>query len=644
MPGGRALPASRVALDPSQAEAVTAPPGPLLVLASAGSGKTRVLTERAAALLMRDGLPAAAVLVLTFTNRAADELRDRLEVLVGSAARRMTIGTFHAVCHRMLRAHGERVGRTARFSVYDAEQSRRLIAQALKRAGAGEELPARVVALQIGQAKARLLGPREYGALRDNDVTRRVASIFALYEEALARADALDFDDLLTRAVRLLDQPDLRSHYQRRWRALLVDEYQDTNPAQYEWLRRLAWRHRNITVAGDEDQAIYHWRGADVSNLRRFERDFADARVVALARNYRSSGAIVAAAGRLVLHNRQRIAKTMWTDAPPGPAVTVVRCVDEREESRTAAAWCRARLEQGVAAEQLAVLVRTRGQLQALEDALVLSGVRCRVVGGQGLWETQSVRDLVAHLTLLVNPRDELALVRALLTRPGVGEVSVGRVLGAASGYGGDLLATCVAAREIDGLGGRQCSAIEAFGRALRERRDAGRNGVGATCTDTVLASGLAERLARERTDRSDEQLARLRRFCRSARGYEASSERPELADFLAQSALAADDGEERAPGRVTLSTLHAAKGREWDHVRIAGLCEGLLPHDNALRRGEIDEERRLAYVGITRARSELALSWPRTYRGRLTHPSRFLAEAGVGAGEVRPSAQPQAA
>ena len=645
MPGGRALPASRFALDASQAQAVTAPPGPLLVLASAGSGKTRVLTERAAALLVRDGLSAAAVLVLTFTNRAADELRARLEILVGSAARRMTIGTFHAVCHRMLRAHAERVGRTARFSVYDAEQSRRLIAQALKRVGPGEELPPRVVALQIGQAKARLLGPREYRALRDNDATRRIASIFALYEKALARADALDFDDLLARAVRLLDQPDLRSHYQRRWRALLVDEYQDTNPAQYEWLRRLSWRHRNVTVAGDEDQAIYHWRGADVSNLRRFQRDFSEARVVGLARNYRSSGAIVGAAARLVLHNQQRIAKTMWTDAPPGPAVTLVRCLDEREESRMAAAWCRARLERGVAAEQLAVLVRTRGQLQALEDALLLSGVRCRVVGGQGLWETQSVRDLVAHLTLLVNPRDELALRRALLARPGVGEISVGRVLGAASGHGGDLVRACVAAREIDGLGGRQRSAIEAFGLALQELgREAERNGVGATCIDTVLASGLAERLARERSDRADEQLQRLRRFCRSARGYETASDQPELADFLAQSALEADDGGAQAPGRVTLSTLHAAKGREWDRVRITGLCEGLLPHDHALRRGEIDEERRLAYVGITRARRELALSWPRTHRGRLAHPSRFLVEAGLGAGGMKPPAPSRAA
>jgi DNA helicase II / ATP-dependent DNA helicase PcrA len=631
MPDRRALARSGPALDARQAEAVAAPPGPLLVLAGAGSGKTRVLTDRAAALVARHGQPAETLLVITFTNRAADELRSRLEGLVGEAAGRMTIGTFHAVCHRMLRAHAPKAGRSPRFSVYDAQQSRRLIANALKTLGA-EELPVRLVALQIGQAKARLLGPDEYRALRDSDPTHRIAAAFALYEQALERSDALDFDDLLARAVALLDQPELRAGYQRRWGALLVDEYQDTNPAQYEWIRRLAERHRNLTVAGDDDQAIYHWRGADVSNLLGFERDFPEARVVKLERNYRSSGAVVAAAAGLVLHNRRRHPKTMWTNAPPGPAVTVVGWADETEEARAAAAWCAARHGQGVPAEQLAVLVRTRAQLRALEDALLLAGIACRVVGGQGLWESQAARDLVAHLTLLVNPRDELALARALRCQPGVGEVTVGRLLAAGQRHGGDLVATCVAASQVGGLRGRQRLTVEAFGRTLRQLgREAERNGVAATCTDAVLACGLAERLARERSERSEEQLERLRRFCRSARGYEATSERPRLADFLAQAALANDDAERPAAGRVTLSTLHAAKGCEWEHVRITGLCEGLLPHEHALRRGEIEEERRLAYVGLTRARRELALSGPRTHRGRPALSSRFLAEAGLG-------------
>jgi DNA helicase II / ATP-dependent DNA helicase PcrA len=642
MPDHRALAASRPALDARQAEAVAAPPGPLLVLAGAGSGKTRVLTERAAALVARHGQPAEAVLVITFTNRAAAELRGRLAVLLGPHAERMTVGTFHAVCHRLLRAHAERAGRSPRFSIYDGQASRRLVAQALEELRAGEELPARLVALQIGKAKARLLGPDQYRALLDSEQVRLVAAAYERYERALERCDALDFDDLIARSVVLLGEPDLAARYRRRWRAILVDEHQDTNRAQYELVRRLAAEHRNLTVAGDDDQAIYRFRSAEVGNLLGFERDFPGARVVALERNYRSAGAIVSAAARLAAHNRERSAKTMWTDAPPGPPIAAVSFADEGEEAGAAATWCAARLGRGVAAGELAVLVRIRAQLRPLEDALLGAGIACRVVGGQGLGETASVRDLVAHLALLCNPRDELALARALRTRPGVGPVAVARVLGFAHG---DLVARCVAAGRIPGLRGHQRLAVEAFGRTLAElARAAPERGVGRTCTDAAVASGIPERLSGERSERALEQLERLRRFCRSAHGYQAQAERPSLADFLAQAALHADEGEGEPDGRVTLSTLHAAKGCEWDHVLIAGLCEGLLPHQHALERGETEDERRLAYVGFTRARHELTLSWPRRHRGRPVRASRFLAEAGIGPAEPQAPALRRAA
>jgi DNA helicase II / ATP-dependent DNA helicase PcrA len=631
MPERHTWAASRPALDERQAEAVLAPPGPLLVLAGAGSGKTRVLTERAAAMVEGRGQPAEALLVITFTNRAADELRERLERLIGAAARRMTIGTFHALGHRLLRAHARRVARSPRFSVYDGHASRRLIARALEELRVSERLGVRLVALQIGQAKARLIDPAGYRALRDSDATRLIAAAYERYERALERSDAVDLDDLIRRAVALLGEADLAARYGERWRAIMVDEHQDSNPAQHELVRRLAAGHRNLTVAGDDDQAIYRFRGAEVQNLLGFERDFPGARVVALERNYRSSGAIVAAAARLAAHNPRRRAKTMWTAVPTGPAIGVHRCADERQEAEAAAGWCRARLVRGTPPDELAVLVRTRAQLRPLEDALLLVGIDCRVVGGQGLWESAAVRDLVAHLTLLVNPRDALALARALRTRPGVGPVAVARVLGASHEKDGDLLATCLAAGRIPGLRGRQRLAVEAFGRGLKAlAKTAERDGVVATCTEAALASGLVERLARKRSEHADEQLERLRRFCRGAHAYEARAERPSLADFLAQAALRAADDDEPA-GRVTLSTLHAAKGREWDHVLIAGVCEGLLPHDHALRRGEIDEERRLAYVGMTRARRELALSWPRALRGRPARASGFLAEAGLG-------------
>jgi DNA helicase II / ATP-dependent DNA helicase PcrA len=644
MPERHAWAGSRLALDERQAEAVLAPPGPLLVLAGAGSGKTRVLTERAAAIVANRGQPAEALLLITFTNKAADELRERLERLIGEADGRMTIGTFHALGHRLLRAHARRVGRSPRFSIYDGHAGRRLISGALEELRAGESLAVRLVALQIGQAKARLIDPDGYRALRDNDLTRLIASAYERYERALERSDALDLDDLIGRTVALLGEPDLAARYQQRWRTILVDEHQDTNPAQHELVRRLAAGHRNLTVAGDDDQAIYRFRGAEVQNLLGFERDFPGARAVALVRNYRSSGAIVAAAARLAAHNTRRRAKTMWTLAPAGPPVRLHACADECEEADAAAHWCAGHLDRGAEPGALAVLVRTRAQLRPLEDALLLAGIGCRVVGGQGLWETAAVRDLVAHVTLLVNPRDEVALGRALRTRPGVGAVSVARVLGAGRG-GGDLVAACRAAGEILGLRGRQRLAVEAFGRGLTELAwTAERDGVAAACTEVALASGLVERLARERSEHAEEQLERLRRFCRGAHAYQAQTERPSLADFLAQAALRSADDEDEPAGLVTLSTVHAAKGCEWDHVLIVGLCEGLLPHEHALRRGEVDEERRLAYVGMTRARHELALSWPRVLRGRPVQASRFLAEAGLGPAQPKAPALRRAA
>jgi DNA helicase-2/ATP-dependent DNA helicase PcrA len=629
---GRELrPAAEAVLDPRQAAAVSAPPGPLLVLAGAGSGKTRVLTERAAA-LARGALTPEAVLVITFTNRASEELQTRLTDLLGEAhARRMTVGTFHSVCHRMLRRHPGRVGRSAAFSVYDGSASRRLIGQALAELDASAAISLREVMRQLGHARARLLGPADYRALARSERALIVARAWERYELALERSDALDFDELLVRGVRLLAEPDLLAAYQRRWRAVLVDEYQDTNPAQYEWLRRLAAERRNLTVIGDDDQAIYHWRGADVGRILEFERDFPGSRVVALERNYRSTGAIVAAAARLVSHNRRRRAKTMWTPVPAGAAVVAMACADEREEAQQASIWCKALIERGARAGEIAVLFRTRVQGRPLEDALLQAGVPYRVLGGQGLWDTAAVRDLIAHLTLIVNPRDELALARALTSRPGVGPVALARVLGAAHGIGGDLLAACVTAAQIPGLGDRKALTVEQFGRALRQLGERlPDRGVAATCADTVLVAGLADRLKRKGGARSDEQLERLRRFVRAAYRYDAEADEPTLAEFLAQAALSADEGEQSRPELVTLATLHAAKGGEWDYVRIVGCCEGLLPHYRALRRGEIEEERRLAYVGLTRARRELAITWPRGRRGQPTRASRFLEEAGL--------------
>ena len=639
MPDWRAPPASLPALDERQAEAVTAPSGPLLVLAGAGAGKTRVLTERAARLARDQG--AEAVLAITFTNRAAQELRTRLSGLIGQGAgERMTVGTFHAICHRMLRRHARRAGRTPAFSVYDGQASRRLLAQALEEEGAGAELPVALCQHQLGQARARLLTPAGYRKLGGGERVRVIAAAWERYLSALKRSDALDFDELLVRAVALLGEPDLLARYRSAYGAVLVDEYQDTNHAQHEWLRRLCGAHRNLTVVGDDDQAVYGWRGAQVEHVLGFERDYPGARVIALERNYRSSGAIVAAGARLAAHNERRGQKTMWTQASDGAAVALAACADEADEARQAAIWCRALIERGVEAGEIAVLFRTRAQARQLEDALLLAGVPCRVVGGQGLWETAAVRDLAAHLTLLVNRRDRVALARALGCQPGVGPVTVARVIAAGEQAGGDLLIACREASKLGGLRGRAAAATEAFGVALAELgRTLQRDGLAAACIEAVLRCGIAERLGDERCERADEQLERLRRFCCAARHYEQHAESPTLAEFLAQAALSSGEGAEPAKAIVTLSTLHGAKGGEWDHVRITGMCEGLLPHRRAIERGELEEERRLAYVGITRARLELSLSWPGWREGRFCCASRFLAEAGVAERDTRQAA-----
>ncbi|MCP9491557.1 MAG: UvrD-helicase domain-containing protein [Solirubrobacteraceae bacterium MAG38_C4-C5] len=618
-------------LDARQREAVQAPGGPLLILAGAGSGKTRVLTERAAT-LARAIQDTAAVLAITFTNAAAEELRARLARLLGDGAHeRVTVGTFHAICHRMVRAHPEQIGRSPQFTIYDADQSRRVIAAVLKEAQLGETLTARLVADQITRAKAHLVDPAGYAALAASHRARQVAEAYARYEQTLEDSDALDFDDLLGAAVALLDNdPGLARRYRARWAAVLVDEYQDTNPAQEAWLTRLGGAVPNLTVVGDPLQAIYRFRGADVGNILGFKARFPGTRVVALGRNYRSTAAIVGAAARLGAHDEgdQRVA--MWTDAPSGAAVAVSAHDDEHHEARQAAVWCAALLERGTRSGEVAVLIRTRAQGRPIEDSLLLAGVAYRLLGAQGLWETAAVRDLVACLTLLCNPRDQLALGRALATQPGVGTVAIARVLGAAVDHDGDLLATCAQAHAVPRLAGAQRLGVEAFGRSLSELATGlGQRGLAATAAQTVVATGLAQRLAAQGTEHAHEQLAALRRVCRAACRYEREAQPATLTEFLAAGALAGDH-DQTNDQRVTLCTLHAAKGAEWDHVRIVGLCEGLLPHHRALEDGHVDEERRLAYVGMTRARRELCLTWPRRHRGNRTRVSRFVGEAGL--------------
>jgi len=615
-------------LSDEQRAAVTAPPGPVLIVAGAGSGKTRALTHRIAHLVAAGHVAPEEVLAITFTNRAADELARRVGELVGSdAARRMTLGTFHSVCHRVVRAHAERVGRTPGFSIYDAADARRVVAEVVasdRRSGMDAGEAQRGIAL----AKARMATPENLRR-QDGERGKALARVWEQVEAAMAEVDALDFDDLVVRAVRLLEEhPDLRERYAARWRAVLVDEVQDLSPAQRRWVWLVGQNHRNVTVVGDDDQAVYRFRGADPEGMRRFQAEFPGARVLVLGRNYRSSPAIVSAAARLVAHNEERMAKVLSSARPEGAAVRAVALRSDVEEGRATARWCAAVIDRGTPPGEVAVLFRARHLAAKVEAALLEAGLPHRVLGGRGLLEAAEVRDALAHLTLLVNPRDRVAFARALSVQPAAGPATVGRIVRAARG--GNLLEAASRARETEGLRPAQVRAAEAFGRAMSEvARGAATSRVGTTVGEALLASGLPARLALDRSREGAERLERLRELVRAARAYEAEADRPTLVGFLAQVALSTGEGKE-GTDRLTLATIHAAKGLEWRAVCVVGLEEGSFPHDRALAEGAIEEERRLAYVAFTRARERLALSHALWRRGLHRGRSRFIAEAGV--------------
>jgi DNA helicase II / ATP-dependent DNA helicase PcrA len=625
-------------LSAEQRAALEAPPGPLLIVAGPGSGKTLTLTHRAAHLIATGQVRPEHLLAITFTNRAAEELAVRLRALVGlDAAELLTVGTFHAVCHRMLRPYADRVGRSQRFSIYDAADSRRACVEALREEGL-EGQRAEDLARAIGLAKARLETPERLEAGADREA-RETAQAWRRYERLLAESDALDFEDLIAGAVQLLGDEELRERFQARHHAILVDEFQDTNPAQQRWVGLLAGERPNLSVVADDDQAIYGWRAAELGGMLGFEADFPGARTVTLAENHRSSEPIVAGARRLIEHNTERWAKPLVSAVGPGPAVRLEAHRDEREEARAALAWCRAHIRAGVPAGELTLLYRARALAHPLEQLLASAAVPYRVLGGQGVFERAEVRDALAHLTLVVNPRDRAAFARAICTRRGIGPVAVARLAAFATDHGVDLLAAATRAGEVAGLKAEQVRECERFGGALTlVAEQSSAVGVADTVSAAVFASGLPGKYRRRADREAAERLERLRQLVRAAKAYERDAGSPSLPEFLGQLALLSDGGQDGAEReRVALGTVHAAKGLEWRCVRIVGLEEGVFPSRHALAEGRLEEERRLAYVALTRARTELVLSWARQCRGAEQTRSRFVAEAAPDAEPASP-------
>ncbi len=666
-------------LNPVQREAVTHPGGPILVVAGAGSGKTRVLTHRVAHLVRDLEISPFAILAITFTNKAADEMKERVGHLVGPVAQKMWVSTFHSACARILRREAAHLGLRSTFSIYDQADAVRLTGYILRDLDLDpKRLPPRQVHAAISAAKNDLIGPTEMLEQALTPYDKKVAEVFAEYQKRLTDASALDFDDLLTSAVTLFRRyPDVASAWRSRFAHVLVDEFQDTNLAQWELVRTLAEEHRNIMVVGDADQAIYRFRGADYRNLLRFEEAFPDATVIVLEQNYRSTQTILDAANAVIANNAGRRPKHLWTDSVGGELICRYLGEDERDEALYLTREIHRLVEEcPYRYGDLAVFYRTNAQSRVLEEVFVRSGIPYRVVGGVKFYDRKEVKDVLAYLRALANPDDEVSLKRIVnVPKRGVGDTSVAKVESYAAErnltFGGAL------ARAMDaGVSGKALGGIRALLDVLEELADESEHGVAAAVEAVLERTGYLAELEAERSIEAAGRIENLRELVGVAREFDEALERGDVVGAAANSvaaALGADDDAGAGPGEggdgddaaplvvpvgipriqaflealslvtdmddydadqsaVTLMTLHSAKGLEFPVVFMTGLEENVFPHVRSLGDPEqLDEERRLCYVGITRARERLYLchAWCRNLFGSTQYnpASRFLAE-----------------
>ncbi len=630
-------------LNEPQRQAVLHGEGPLLVVAGAGSGKTRVLTRRIAYMLATDAARPGEILAITFTNKAATEMRDRVEELVGRSTRAMWVMTFHSACARMLRADAERLGYSRSFTIYDESDSLRMLKRCIDELGIDpKRYPPRSIRAQISGAKNQLVDPDAYAeAARDNTFEETVAEAYALYEKRMLAANAMDFDDLLVRMVNALELfEEVRDRWRSTFRQVLVDEYQDTNRAQYRLLQLLTAEHGNLMVVGDEDQSVYGFRHADIRNILDFERDFPEAEVVKLEQNYRSTQTILSAANAVVERNRERRPKRLWTDLAGGEPVQLSELADEHEEARWVAGEIeRLGEEEGVRREDVAVFYRTNAMSRVLEDTLVRFELPYQVIGGTKFYERAEVKDAVAYLSLLVNPSDQVSFARVVNSpRRGIGKTSQGRLGSHANTTGRPIWEVAGAVEEVPGMGAAATKAISRFHATmedLRARSDSAR--VAELLETTLRETGYLDALAAERTVEAEGRAENLEELIGVAAEFDANrelegeGELSPLEEFLQQISLYTEQDGLRDESVITLMTLHNAKGLEYDTVFIVGCEDGAFPHMRSLEEGGEEEERRLCYVGITRAKRRLYMTWTRERRlfGRAERnlPSRFVDE-----------------
>jgi len=662
-------------LNEPQREAVTHGEGPLLILAGAGSGKTRVLTHRLAYLVYTDQAQAGEILAITFTNKAASEMRGRVERLLGRSTRGMWLMTFHSACARILRAEAQRLGYTRQFTIYDQADARRLTKRCMDAVGIDPKryTPA-AINNQLSSAKNRLLDADTYGQQVGSPFEEMIAEVYRLYERDLLRMNAMDFDDLLFRTVNLLDLfPEVRERYASSFRHILVDEYQDTNHAQYRFLqllvgggqapargeRVLLAGHRNLAVVGDDAQSIYSFRNADVRNILDFQQDFPDARVVKLEQNYRSTETILSAANAVIANNRGGISKRLWSELGTGEPLHVRELDDEHAEARFVVGEIERLVDEGASRTEIAVLYRTNAMSRVLEDTLVRREIAYQVIGGTKFYERAEIKDAVAYLSWIANPFDVVSFTRvANSPRRGLGQTSLGRIVAHSATVGVSVWEAAAAPDRIPGLGTAAVKALRRFMGTMEELRalagmpapdgqgteEAEESAQGVPVGDLLQAvlarTGYVEALEAERTIEAQGRIENLEQLVEVGHEFNATADaaagddggQDTLDVFLQQIALIADaDTRSDDEGLVTLMTLHNAKGLEYPTVFIVGCEDGVFPHSRALDEGGLEEERRLFYVGVTRAMRQLYLTRARRRAvfGAQTYglPSRFLSE-----------------
>ena len=625
-------------LNPQQRLAASTLEGPVLILAGAGSGKTRALTYRAAN-LMDSGVAPWRILCLTFTNKAAREMKERIRALTGESAEDAWISTFHSCCARILRRDIEKLGYGRSFAIYDDDDQQSVVKEILKQENIDEKfLPPREIRAKISDAKNRLLTADEWFAKSDRDYRAQlIHGVFTAYEMRLKELNALDFDDLLVRTLELFTQhPPVLQSYRDRFSHVMVDEYQDTNYAQYMFVRLLTAESRNLCVVGDDDQSIYGWRGADIRNILDFERDFPDTTVIKLEQNYRSTANILDAANQVIAHNEGRKEKRLWTEADAGEPVSVYCADNERGE----AGWLVSRIklfhQQGVPYSQIAVLYRVNAQSRVIEEMLMAAAeprIPYRVFGGMRFYERREIRDIVAYLRVLENPADDMALMRIInVPKRAIGDSTVQELVAHARSCGIPLFSTL--SMLPDTLSSRPRKCVSEFAMLMTQLLVL-KDSMGLTdfVEELLKRTGLQSQYEAEDTEEAQSRLENIREFVGSVHEFEQANPGAKLADYLENVALVTDtDSLSEDGGYVTLMTLHSAKGLEFDTVFITGMEDGLFPSNRSLQDDEkLEEERRLCYVGITRARRKLLLS--RAHQRTIYNtpsfnpPSRFLEE-----------------